>query len=66
MTVGMAMKQCREKKKISQAALANKIGISNMTISYWETDRCHPSLILLMSVADVLNVTIDELVGRKV
>ena len=65
MTVGQAMKQCREKKRMSQMALAAKVGISSMTISYWETDRCHPSLVLLMCVADVLGVTLDELVGRK-
>ena len=65
MTIGQSMKQCREKKQITQLQLAEKIGTSNMTVSNWETDRFSPSLIMLISVADVLKVSIDELIGRK-
>ena len=66
MTIGQSMRACREKKQITQLELAEKIGTSNMTVSNWETDRFSPSLIMLMSVADVLKVSIDELIGRTV
>lgn len=66
MTVGQSIKQCRKKKCLTQKALAEKIGTSSMNVSFWETDRFSPSLIMLISMADVLNVTIDELIGRTV
>ena len=66
MTIGQSMRACREKKQITQLELAEKIGTSNMTVSNWETDRFSPSLIMLLSVTDVLKVSIDELIGRTV
>lgn len=65
MTIGQSIKSCRKKKCLTQKALAEKIGTSSMNVSFWETDRFSPSLIFLISMADVLKVSIDELIGRE-
>ena len=66
MTIGEAIKKARKSKGITQKDLAKKTGLSQCVISWWETNRVTPTVILLMCVADVLEVTLDELVGRKV
>lgn len=65
MTIGQSIKSCRKKKCLTQKALAEMIGTSSMNVSFWETDRFSPSLIFLISMADVLKVSIDELIGRE-
>lgn len=66
MTIGQSIKSCRKKKCLTQKALAKKLGTYQATVSNWEKDIFYPTLIMLVSMADVLNVTIDELVGRTV
>lgn len=66
MTIGEAIKAARKARGLKQIELAEKAGISVNTIRFWETDRTSPTAIFLCCVADVLDVTLDELVGRKV
>ena len=65
MTIGEAIKRARERRGYSQAKLSMKSGISMQSISLWETGRTFPTIINLIPVADALNVTLDELVGRS-
>ena len=64
MTTGQALKKARRSKNLTQAELAAKIGVAQITVSFWETDRNSPCLIFLISLADVLGISLDELVGR--
>lgn len=66
MTVGQAIKKARTEKGYSQYKLANKIGTYAYVISQWEHDKFQPCLYLLMKMADVLEISLDDLVGRKV
>lgn len=49
---------------ISQKELANKLHVSNQSISHWETGYSEPSIPQLIQLADIFDTTIDELVGR--
>lgn len=64
MTVGEAMRKAREAKGFTQRKLAAKVGITNTTISNCETDRHYPNLFTVISIADVLGISLDDLVGR--
>jgi len=66
MTTGQAIKKARKRKGFTQAKVAAKLGVAQTTISFWETDRFYPSLMLAICLADVLGITLDELVGRTV
>ena len=66
MTIGEAMKKARKSRKITQQQLAEKAGIGQCVLSWWETNRVTPTITLLMCVADVLDISLDELVGRTV
>ncbi|MBE6608148.1 MAG: helix-turn-helix transcriptional regulator [Ruminococcaceae bacterium] len=50
----------------SRERLARRIGISQLTIFKWETNQTAPTVLLLSQVADVFEMTLDELIGRKI
>ena len=64
MTIGQAIKKARTERGYTLRGLAIKSGVSVSTIESWEQDRFAPSAILLSCVADVLDVSLDELIGR--
>lgn len=66
LTIGESIKKARIDKGLSRSKLSFEARIPVQNIYQWETDRAYPSIINLIPVADVLGVTLDELVGRTV
>ncbi len=62
--IGTSIKSARINAGFSQTELANKIGVSRTAISFWENDVNVPNVKDCWKIADVLNLSIDELVGR--
>lgn len=58
------IKMYRTSMKLSQNTLAKKLGTTLQTISHWETSYTEPSIEQLIALANIFEVTIDELVGR--
>lgn len=52
-------------EKLTQVALAEKIGVKKNTISAWLSGKKEPSIRSLWLVADYFGVDIDFPVGRK-
>lgn len=59
------LKRLRTERGYSQNSLAVEVGITPFMVSYLETGRRVGSLGTIIKIADVLNVSIDELVGRR-
>lgn len=59
--IGQRIKDCRNKKGISQQDLSIKTGIQNTTISAFENGKRIPGLQNIASIAQALGVTIDDL-----
>ena len=57
------LKNIREKKGISQVQLAVMLGVTQGSISAWETGRWEPSLDMIRRIAQIFGVTVDELIG---
>ena len=55
----------RENSRLTQQQLADKLSVTQRKISYWESGKIEPDLESLWRLADFLDVTIDELVGRQ-
>jgi len=55
------IKELRRDKGISQEELAHRSGLSRTGMGFLETGKRWPRLDTLMSVADGLNMTVDEL-----
>jgi transcriptional regulator with XRE-family HTH domain len=54
----------REEKKITQTDLAEKLGLNRSYFNTIEKGKRTPSLPVLKEIADILEVSIDSLLGR--
>lgn len=59
------IKQLREKQNLTQAELAERIGVSSKTISKWETAKGLPDVSLLQPLAQALNISVIELMNGE-
>ena len=50
---GNTIRQLRESRKLTQAELAEKIGVSSKTVSKWETAKGLPDVTLLQPLAQI-------------
>lgn len=55
----------RKKSGLTQEELAKKLGVTNQSVSKWESAQCCPDIGLLPMLADIFEISIDELFGRK-
>ena len=60
-----AIKALREKQNLTQAELADRIGVSSKTISKWETAKGLPDISLLQPLAQALNISVIELMNGE-
>ena len=62
---GATIKALRESRKLTQAELAEKIGVSSKTVSKWETAKGLPDISLLIELADFYEVDIREILDGE-
>ena len=55
------LKAARERKRMTQAALAKKVGVHQVTIARLETGERRPSMDLLQRLAKTLKVKVSKL-----
>ena len=55
------LKELRERKKLTQKELAEKLLISDKTISKWETGKGLPDITLVTPLAEALSISVAEL-----
>ena len=60
---GAVIKELREKHHMTQAELAEKLCVSDKTISKWETAKGYPDISLLEPIAKVFGVSVAELIS---
>ena len=58
---GITIKTLREKKKLTQAELADILGVSSKAVSKWETAKGLPDISLIEPLANALSVSVMEL-----
>ena len=63
MSIGTNIYTLRKERKITQAQLAEKLGVSEQAISKWEHDQCAPDVSLFPMIAGYFGVSIDRLFG---
>lgn len=62
--IGQRIRDLRKQKKMSQSELAKIIGVTQTTITAWETGKAEPSSSAVANLADYFGVTTDYLLGR--
>ena len=62
---GERIRARRKELGMTQAQLAEKLYISNKAVSKWETGESNPDIALLPRLAEILEMSTDELLGRS-
>ena len=58
--------QRRKEKGMAQEDLAEQLYVSRQTVSKWENGECMPDADKFIRLSDILEISLDELAGRKV
>ena len=54
----------RKKNNLSQDELAEKIGVSRQSVSFWETGQTQPTIDNIIALSRIFNISSDELLGN--
>jgi len=58
------LKELRAEKELSQAKLANILGMPQQTYATWETGKAQPDIDMLQRLADFHGTSVDYLIGK--
>ena len=58
------IKKCREEAGLTQAALADKMGVSVMSVQNWERGRTKIEMGRLTELASIFNVPVEKLINE--
>ncbi len=64
-TIGNFITQKRKEKNLTQAKLAELLGVSNKTISKWENGKCMPDYGTIEPLCKELGITVSELMDGE-
>ena len=60
--VGKNLKQLRQREKLTQDALAERLHVTRQAVSPWETGKTQPDIETLTALAEALNADVRELI----
>ena len=64
---GAVIKEMREKNKMTQLQFADRIGVSDKTVSKWETGKGMPEVSLMLPLCEKLGINVNELLtGERI
>lgn len=65
--IGKFIAECRKKKDITQKELAEKLGVTDKTVSRWENGHYLPDISLFNEICSILDIQVSELLcGEKI
>ncbi len=63
--IGTFLKELRNENGMTQEQLGEKIGVSNKTISRWETGNYMPPVDCLKMLSEIYHISINEILGGE-
>lgn len=63
-TFGQRFQRLRKTAGLTQEDVATKLNITAQAVSKWENDVSAPDISVLVELSDILNVTLNELLGK--
>ena len=63
--IGNRLRELRLKNDMSQEYVAKMLGVSVQAVSKWENDLTSPDIDTLLKLADIFNISTDELLGKN-
>lgn len=66
-TIGAFLSALRKANGMTQQEVADKLNVSNKTISKWERDEGYPEIMMLPAIAELYSVSVDEILrGERI
>ena len=65
-TLGSYIRSLRVQNKMTQAALAEKLNVTDKAVSKWERDVSYPDMALFPKLANLLGVTVNDLLKESI
>lgn len=63
-TLGSFIRSLRNQNQMTQAQLADRLGVTDKAVSKWERDLSYPDVTLFPKLADLLGVTVNDFASR--
>jgi transcriptional regulator with XRE-family HTH domain len=63
--IGKFIASCRKEQGMTQAVLAEKLGISDRAISKWETGKSMPDSGIMLELCELLGINVNELLSGE-
>ncbi len=63
--IGAFLAQLRKERGMTQEQLGEKLGVSNKTVSRWETGTYLPPVEMLQTLSDFYGITINEILAAQ-
>ena len=64
--IGKFILECRKRKNLTQSEMAEKLGVTDKSVSNWENGRNMPDLSLFKPLCELLNISINDLISGEV
>lgn len=64
-TLGMMISSLRKEKGMTQLDLAQKMGVTDKSVSKWERDLSFPDITSIPKLAEIFDISVDELMQIK-
>ena len=65
MKTGKFIAECRKQQSLTQAQLAEKLGITDKAVSKWERGYAMPDASLMLNLCDILGISVNELLSGE-
>lgn len=63
--IGKFIASCRKEQSMTQAVLAEKLGISDRAVSKWETGKSMPDSGIMLELCELLKINVNELLSGE-
>lgn len=63
--IGRFIAACRKEKKLTQAQLAEQLGITDRAVSKWECGKSLPDASIMLALCEILGITVNELLSGE-
>ncbi len=64
--IGKFIASCRKEQGMTQAVLAEKLGISDRAVSKWETGKSMPDSGIMLELCELLKINVNELLSGSI
>ena len=62
---GTRLARLRKEHDYTQNDIADKVGVTSQAVSKWENDQASPDIDIIVKLADLYDITTDELLGKE-